>query len=101
MHKMWKMFKFLPKKGFSIRIKGKDKNDDIKEKVQGDRNPKNKNDEKNKIADSSFPSFRYIVVIITFFMALFGIIYLLCTSYFTAKQIEDPNERVPFKFSHK
>lgn len=34
MHKMWKMFKFLPKKGFSIRIKGKDKNERIYKKEQ-------------------------------------------------------------------
>ena len=34
MHKMWKMFKFKKKKGFSIRIKGKDKNERIYKKEQ-------------------------------------------------------------------
>ena len=29
MYKMWEMFKFLPKEGFSFRIKGKDKNEKI------------------------------------------------------------------------
>ena len=34
MYKMWKMFEFLPKEGFSFRIKGKDKNERICKKEQ-------------------------------------------------------------------
>ena len=34
MHKMWKVFQFLPQNGFSFRIKGKDKNERIYKKEQ-------------------------------------------------------------------